>query len=145
MTRFENVGVFIREKIWLENSLNLLAQAIFDPNLSRINTPTFSDLVILRTYPPVKMEQTECSETSAYKTQTPGNYPEESIQHSEHAKSLKSRIQLHHSFMYTACKMLLSFCVVIKFIGLMCSVSLQGGDRRLYGNIEVHFEAVHLC
>jgi len=27
------------------------------------------------------MEQTECSETSAYKLQTPGNYPKESIQH----------------------------------------------------------------
>jgi pSer/pThr/pTyr-binding forkhead associated (FHA) protein len=26
------------------------------------------------------MEQTECSETSAYKIQTPGNYPEENIQ-----------------------------------------------------------------
>jgi len=26
------------------------------------------------------MEQTECSETSAYKIQTPGNYPQESIQ-----------------------------------------------------------------
>jgi rhodanese-related sulfurtransferase len=39
----------------------------------------------------MKMEQTECSETLAYKIQTPGNYPEESIQHSEHGKSLKSR------------------------------------------------------
>jgi len=29
----------------------------------------------------MKMEQTECSETSAYKIQTPGNYPEEDIQH----------------------------------------------------------------
>jgi hypothetical protein len=29
----------------------------------------------------MKMEQTECSETSAYKIQTPGNYPEEKIQH----------------------------------------------------------------
>jgi hypothetical protein len=29
---------------------------------------------------PMKMEQTECSETSAYKIQTLGNYPEESIQ-----------------------------------------------------------------
>jgi len=28
-------------------------------------------------YVPMKMEQTECSETSAYKIQTPGNYPEE--------------------------------------------------------------------
>ena len=35
---------------------------------------------ILHTYLPMKMEQTECSETSAYKIQTPGNYPEESIQ-----------------------------------------------------------------
>jgi hypothetical protein len=48
--------------------------------------------VILHTYPPMKMEQTECSETLAYKIQTPGNYPEESIQHSEHGQSLKSRI-----------------------------------------------------
>jgi len=38
----------------------------------------------------MKMEQ--CSETSAYKIQTPVNYPEESIQHSEHGESLKSRI-----------------------------------------------------
>ena len=47
---------------------------------------------ILHTYLPLKMEQTECSETSEYKIQTPGNYPEESIQHSEHSESLKSRI-----------------------------------------------------
>jgi hypothetical protein len=37
------------------------------------------------------MEQKECSETSAYKIQTPGNYPEESIQHSEQGESFKSR------------------------------------------------------
>jgi len=37
------------------------------------------------------MEQTECSETLAYKIQTPGNYPEESIQHSENSENLKSR------------------------------------------------------
>jgi hypothetical protein len=29
----------------------------------------------------MKMEQTECSETLAYKIQTPGNYREEHIQH----------------------------------------------------------------
>jgi len=55
MTRFENVGVFIREEVWLENSLS-------------------------QTYPPMKVEQTVCSEMSAYKIQMPGNYPEESIQ-----------------------------------------------------------------
>ena len=30
----------------------------------------------------------QCSETSVYKIQTPGNYPEESTQHSEHGESL---------------------------------------------------------
>jgi hypothetical protein len=40
---------------------------------------------------PMKMEQTQCSETLAYKIQKPGNYPEESTQHSEHGESLKSR------------------------------------------------------
>jgi len=38
------------------------------------------------------MEHTECSETSAYKIPTPGNYLEESVQHPEHGESLKSRI-----------------------------------------------------
>jgi len=40
----------------------------------------------------MKMEQTECSETSAFNIQTPGNCPKESTQHSEHRESLKSRI-----------------------------------------------------
>jgi hypothetical protein len=40
----------------------------------------------------MKMEQTECSETLAYKIQTPGNYPEEIIQHSELGECLKTRI-----------------------------------------------------
>jgi hypothetical protein len=38
----------------------------------------------------MKKEQTERSETSAYKIQTPGNYSEENIPHSEHGESLKS-------------------------------------------------------
>ena len=39
---------------------------------------------------PMKMEETECSETSAYKLHTPGNYPKESVQHTERGESLKS-------------------------------------------------------
>ena len=39
----------------------------------------------------MKMEQTEFSETSAYKIQTPENYPEENIEHTEQGESLKSR------------------------------------------------------
>jgi len=37
----------------------------------------------------MKMGQTECSETSAYKIQTSGNYPEESIQHSEQGEKFE--------------------------------------------------------
>jgi hypothetical protein len=48
--------------------------------------------LILHTHLPMKMEQTECSETSSYKIQTPRNNPEESIQHLQHDESLKSRI-----------------------------------------------------
>ena len=40
----------------------------------------------------MKMEETECFKTWAYKIQTPGNYPEENIQHSKHGESFKSRI-----------------------------------------------------
>ena len=39
---------------------------------------------------PAYEDGTECSEMSAYKIQKPGNYPEESIKHSKHGKSLKS-------------------------------------------------------
>ena len=41
---------------------------------------------------PMKMELTECSETSAHKIQKPGNHPKERIKHSQHGESLKSRI-----------------------------------------------------
>jgi hypothetical protein len=48
----------------------------------------FSNLVILHLL--AYEDGTECSETSAYKIQVPGNYPEENIQHTEHGESLKS-------------------------------------------------------
>jgi len=52
----------------------------------------FFDLVhSTHTYLPMKMEQTACSETSVYKLQTPRNYPEQSILHSEQGEILKSR------------------------------------------------------
>jgi len=55
-------------------------------------TQLFSNLVII--YLLAYEDGTEGSETSAYKIQTPGNYPEENIQHTEHGESLKSRILL---------------------------------------------------
>jgi hypothetical protein len=42
--------------------------------------------------PPLKIEMTERFETSANKIHTLENQPKESIQHSEHGESLKSRI-----------------------------------------------------
>jgi len=37
----------------------------------------------------MKMEQTECSETSAYKIQSAGNYPGENTEYDESSKSRK--------------------------------------------------------
>jgi hypothetical protein len=66
----------------------LLAQAIFEPKLfpykfSSIFKPGHSSHVS------AYEDGTECSETSAYKIQVHGNYPEEGIQHSEQGESLK--------------------------------------------------------
>jgi len=60
---------------------------------NEVGLTSFTNLVHSKhNYLPMKMEQ--CSETSAYKIQTPGNYPEETIQHSENGGSLKSRIKV---------------------------------------------------
>jgi hypothetical protein len=47
---------------------------------------------------PAYEDETVCSETSAYKIQTPGNYPEENIQHTEDGESLKSRRGYYFTF-----------------------------------------------
>ena len=44
---------------------------------------------VISSYLPAYEDGTECSETSAYEIQTPGNYPEESIQHSEQGEIFK--------------------------------------------------------
>jgi hypothetical protein len=59
-----------------------------------------NNLVILHTYLPMKMEQTECSEMSAYEIQMLGNYTEESIQHSQQSESLKSRTLRYVLYVY---------------------------------------------
>ena len=68
-----------------------------DSLVSEFYTPTFRNTLSVPSsqagrYLPIYEDGTECSETSAYKIQTPGIYPEESIHHSEHGKRLKSRI-----------------------------------------------------
>jgi len=57
--------------------------------------PTFRNTVFhLHRQVPAYENGKECSETSAYKIQMPGNYPEENEQHTEHSESLKSRIKM---------------------------------------------------
>jgi hypothetical protein len=44
-----------------------------------VNTSAWLGQFINRNLLPVKMEPTECSETSAFNIQTPGKYPEENL------------------------------------------------------------------
>jgi len=57
-----------------------MLEYLYGTSSSRAKTFPVYILQHSQTFPPMKMEQTECSETSAYKIHTPGNYPEESIQ-----------------------------------------------------------------
>jgi hypothetical protein len=57
-------------------------------SVSEFYMPTFRNTLFH--LQPMMMEQTECFE--AYKIQTPGNYPEENVQLSEHDESLKLRM-----------------------------------------------------
>ena len=84
------------------------------------------------TYLPMKMERTVCSETLAYKIQMPGNYPEESIQHSEHGKSLKSRTyvtfvshpqkQIFQSYCSSWPRSVNDCCSAVTFRGVTCPI-----------------------
>jgi len=53
----------------------------------------FLILVSFYAHLPAYEDGTKCSETSAYKIQAPGNYPKESIQHTENGVSLKLRMR----------------------------------------------------
>ena len=47
MTGFRKVGVFVREKVWFENSLSQWLGLFSSQTFSRLNAPTFLKLVIL--------------------------------------------------------------------------------------------------
>jgi hypothetical protein len=51
-------------------------------------------MMIIHNHLPVKMEPTECSETSAFNIHTPGKYPEENLPYLQHGESLKTMILL---------------------------------------------------
>jgi len=66
---------------------NYPASGVYMPTFRNTlsSSQTFSCTILIlvhstHIYLPMKMEQAEYSETSAYKLQTPGNYPKESIE-----------------------------------------------------------------
>jgi hypothetical protein len=132
----------------------LLAQAIFKPNLfpykySNIFKPSHPS------YLSAYEDGTECSETPAYKIQTPGNYPEESIRHSEHGKSLKSRmcsflLQNDHyrkpAFNVTVNNIVLQFAIhqkgmedPTKYISPTISMYLAHYSQCMFCSVELHY------
>ena len=59
----------------------------------------------------MKMQKTECYETSVHKIQTSGNYPKERLQNSEYGENFKSGIE----------KNLLRFVKTYKYTNLIIS------------------------
>ena len=82
----------VREKFWLR---------------AKIFPVPFLILVSFYSHLPAYEEVIECSETSEYKIQTPGNYPKESIQQTEHGENLKLITQVCFCCLYM---MMVHFC-----------------------------------
>jgi len=110
------------EKCWGIYTGNVLSRKYPEPIGKRITgyfqainfplkIPHFSNLVILHTYLPMKMEHTERSETSECEIQTPWNYPEESIQ----KKAFRTRRKFQIKYIAFCCLLQCS-CFVSIFL-----------------------------
>ena len=75
---------------------------------------------------PMKMERIEGSETSAFRTQAPGNYPKENILHKENGESLKSIYILYPSCVLKDRSGRDPILVAVLFRAWVCSCSLAG-------------------
>jgi len=79
------VHAFEVDKIFLNSNFRLVLNIVcFLPgnsSASEFRMPTFRN-TLFHLHRPMKMEETECSETSVHKIHMPGNYPEESLQQS---------------------------------------------------------------
>ena len=87
----------------------------------------------------MKMEQTECSETSAYKIQMPGNYPKESIQHTEHGESLKLSLNINFSIAFFPPRFVCEMGEVLCHCPLTLFVMSLDGPRKT-GQIETQLD-----
>jgi len=80
LVRFPERRNLVSARVSSHFKCSLPSLADYSPMRNLIsNTPTFLNLVIVHL--PAYEDGTGCSETLAYKIQTPGNYTEESIQH----------------------------------------------------------------
>ena len=127
------------------SSLLMLCGCISSSLAFSYNTSTFVNLIhSSHNHPPMKMEQTECSETSAHKIQKPGNNPEESTRHIEHGEILKTRIFLLvtepdtplHSPMFFTLLNSASCCLQVQFISC---IMLSTNNARSTCNRHNHF------
>ena len=67
-------------KTYITTHNHVVCFLLGNPPAPEFYMPTFRNNLFhlhrqIGTYPIMKMEQTECSETSVYKIQTPGDYP----------------------------------------------------------------------
>jgi hypothetical protein len=92
------------------------------------------------------MEQTECSETSAYKIQTPGNYPEENIQQDEKCFGEKCGEKLSKNLMSYTSHLLRSYlCPVFDHSHTVTSeISLQNALGLLQPNSYSFCRTAHM-
>jgi len=82
----------------------------------------------------MKMELIEGSETSAIRTQTPGNYPKENILYIEHDESLKSRSRYLSTKLRCVLFSVESFCQM----HLESQNNVRNKQARLYNTIWQH-------
>jgi len=113
-----------------------MVHAIFDPNFFPYKYPNILN-PSHSSYLPAYEDGRECSETSAYKIQTPGNYPEESIQHTEHGESMKSRRPGFAPIRINACSFEKCNKIHLGFRGLCNRVCycIQNGSKLVAGLI----------
>jgi len=106
---YNTVGVFVRPFWWVltHKASVVVCFLLRNSPASEFYIPTFPNTVcsvFISTR--LRRRNRQSSVTFAHKIQTPGNYPEESKQHSEHGESLKSRkllFSIHHiivTFLY---------------------------------------------
>jgi hypothetical protein len=103
-----------------------LSRAVFEPNLFPFKYPNILNPSHSSDLPAYEDGTDRVFKTLAYEIQTQGNYPDESVQHSEHSKSLKSRIvayylvgahvSLHSLFVVICCCNLLLLLHVVVYM-----------------------------